>query len=87
VGASRVRNIHLEVQGIRDLALVDSTDAVWVVLHAPWWDIASWFWWWFCPRDRQARVVLKLRNGDTVRTKAIRVATRHTKLGGRIPQS
>jgi len=80
-----LKNIELEVKAVKNLALISQNDAVWVVVHTRWWDLATWLWWWFCPSDKKAMVNLTLDGGvghKVVTTKAIRVATRHCRVRG-----
>jgi hypothetical protein len=79
-----VRTIEFNVEGAKDLALIDSADGVWVVVpihYTHWWDFATLLWWFFCPMDKKA--VLKLHFADrSVCVRAVRVATRHVRLRG-----
>jgi len=80
--AQHVRSLALEVQGVRDLALIDSDDGVWIVVRARWYDIATWAWYWLTPSDQRAIVKLGCSDGTKLRTRAVRVATRHARVKG-----
>jgi hypothetical protein len=80
---SRVKSIELEIESTRDLALIASDDAVWLVVAARWWDIATWLWWWLHPSDKRARLTLTLRDERRISVKAVRVATQHVRLRGK----
>lgn len=59
--------------------LIASDDSVWISVSPRWWDLATWLWWWLCPSDRKAWVILSTDSGR-VRTRAIRVARTHVRI-------
>lgn len=78
---SGVRSVELDLSGLADLALVKGDDSVWLVVPLRWWDLATLVWWLFCPADRKAKVMLTLTDGSKVVTKAVRVASKHVRVG------
>lgn len=79
-----LKAIEIEVESVKDLALIASDDSVWLVVPKRWWDLATLIWWLFCPQDRKALVKLTLTNEERVSFRAIRVATRHARVRGTI---
>lgn len=78
-----LKNIELEVEGVKDLALISTVDdSVWLVVPIRWWDLATLIWWLFCPADRRAKVRLTLYGGQTSRFRAVRVASRYARVSG-----
>ena len=65
----------------KDTGVLAGDDSIWIPLCPPWWDLASWFWWWLAPVDRKAWMTLKLRDGTTVRTRALRIARGYIRIG------
>ena len=78
---SALRQIEIATEGAQDLALISNDDAVWLVVSLRWWDLATWLWWLLCPSDRKAWVRLSLSSGRTFRLRALRVASRHLRVG------
>jgi hypothetical protein len=81
-----VKSIAFNVQGARDLALVDQSDGVWVVVpihYTKWYDFATLVWWFFCPADKKAVVTLNFPD-RSVKVRAIRVATKHARVRGTV---
>lgn len=72
--------IQASAVGAHSTALVAADDSVWVSLSPRWWDLASWLWWWLCPSDRRAWVILTNGQGVRIRTRAIRVARRYVRI-------
>jgi hypothetical protein len=79
---SGLKEIELERDGTKDLALIDSQDAVWLVVPFRWWDLATLLFWFFCPADRKARAKLTLTSGEKVSFRVVRVASRHIRIRG-----
>jgi hypothetical protein len=82
-----VRTIEFEVDGAKDLALIDNADGVWVVVpihYMRWWDLATFIWWFFCPMDKKATIKLRFTDGKQVLVRAIRVATKYVRLRGTV---
>jgi hypothetical protein len=71
-----VRSIELDSRFSRlgELALIEDTGEVWLVLPLRWWDLATLIWWLFVPADRKGTVRMTLSTGRTVRVTAVRVA-------------
>jgi hypothetical protein len=64
--------------------LIDSQDRAWVTFCAPWWDLASWVWWWLTP-GKASWLVVDVRRGERVikaRVHAKRVGRKTVHLGG-----
>jgi hypothetical protein len=79
-----VKAIEIDIEQISDLVLIASDDSVWLVVATRWWDLASLIWWWLCPADKRARVNLRMGAGIFVSAKAVRVATRHARVHGKL---
>ncbi len=81
-----LKSIELEVESVKDLALISSDDAVWLVVPVRWWDLSTLLWWLLCPADKRALVKLTVGSTDEatqkVRFRAIRVASRHMRVRG-----
>lgn len=77
---AQVKHIEIEAGSIKDLALVDSADGIWLVTPLRWWDLATWVWWLFTPSDRRAIVTLTNRAGVKFKCKAVRVAGRYIRV-------
>jgi hypothetical protein len=84
-GKPFVKTFELNVEGARDLALIDDAGAVWTVVpihYSRWWDFATLLWWFFCPADKRAVVVMRLSDQRKVRVRCVRIASKHVRLGG-----
>lgn len=79
---SGVREITLEMEGARDLALIANNDSVWLVVPLRWWDLSTFLWWFFMPWDKKARVKLSLTENKHVSCYAVRVASKHVRIRG-----
>ena len=78
-----LKQIEVELEGTKDLALVNKKDnSVWLVVPVRWWDLANLIWWFFIPADKKARSILTLRDGSKVKMRVVRVATRHAFIRG-----
>ena len=73
--------IGIDARAQHGTALVAIDDSVWVAVCPAWWDFASRLWWWLAPADRKAWVVLAVADGTHVRTRAIRISSRHVRIG------
>ena len=82
--SDKIKSIEIEIESTKDLAFIASDDSVWLVVSSRWWDIATWLWWWLHPSDKRARLRLKLRDERVLSVMAVRVATRHVRLRGRV---
>jgi len=77
-----IKSIEVELAGTKDLALVSSfDDSVWIVVPLRWWDLPTLIWWLFCPMDRKAKVKLRMHDNTKVSFRAVRVASRHVRVG------
>ncbi len=79
-----LKSIELEVQGAKDLALINNADdSVWLVVPLRWWDLATLLFWFFVPTDKKANVSLAFHgSAKKVKFKAVRVATRFVRVRG-----
>lgn len=78
-----LKSIELELEGVKDLALISrADDSIWLVVPIRWWDLATLIWWFFCPSDKRAKVRLTLHDGSKVSCRAMRVASRHVFIRG-----
>jgi hypothetical protein len=67
-------------------ALLAADDSIWVVFNPPWYDLATWIWWWMCPSERRAKVTLTTHDDeDNVKGKfrAIHIADKYVRIKGR----
>ena len=77
---AQVKHIEVEAGSVKDLALIDGSDSIWLVTPLRWWDFATWLWWLFTPSDKRSTVTLTNRAGVKFKCKAVRVATRHVRV-------
>lgn len=77
---TEIKVIHYDARSQHGTALLCSDGTVWVSVAPSWWDVATWLWWWLAPSDRKAWVVLRTGKAS-VRSRAIRVARKHVRLG------
>lgn len=72
----------IETQAIHvdGFALVDAKGAVWRTFARPWWDIASWLWWWLSPGEKKW-VQVRKDDGQKVRIRAVKLSGRHIRVG------
>lgn len=75
-----LKQIEVDVEEARDLALIGSDDSVWVAVTHRWWDLATILWWWLLPSDRRAVIKLTVAGGRSVRIRAARMASRHVRV-------
>lgn len=61
-------------------ALIAGDDTVWVAVHARWWDIATLLFWWLAPTDRKAWATLTTAQGEKVRARVYRIASKHVRI-------
>jgi len=76
-----LKSIEVELTGTKDLALIGADDSVWLVVPLRWWDLPTLVWWLFCPADKRARVKLRMADNTKVSFRAVRVASRHVRVG------
>jgi hypothetical protein len=76
-----IKVIKVDAREQHGTAILPPDESVWVTLAPAWWDIATWLWWWLAPSDRKAWLALRTRSGGYVRSRAIRVAHRHVRIG------
>jgi len=62
-------------------AIIAPDDTVWIAYCPRPWDLATRLWWFFCPVDKKGWMTLTTKDGRKVRTRAIRVAHRHVRIG------
>ncbi len=62
------------------LAIITMNDAVWLTFERPWWDIASWIWWWLSP-GKKAWLLLQPPCGRRFRIRAMKVAKSYVRVG------
>ncbi len=79
-----VKSVEIEVEGAKDLALLASDDSVWLVIPLRWWDLSTLLFWLLCPADKKALVRLRMTDQEKVSFRAVRVATRHVRLSGKV---
>jgi hypothetical protein len=77
-----VKEVQVEVKGVKDLALIGNDDSVWLVVPLRWWDFSTLLFWFFLPVDRKASINIKTVKGEKVAFKAVRVATKHMRVSG-----
>lgn len=68
-------------QTVNGIALIDRDGRVWRTFARPWWDIASWLWWWLSPGEKKWVVVRRV-DRTKVRVRAVRLARKHVRVGG-----
>jgi hypothetical protein len=73
--ATNVEIIEIDGSDHTGTALHDASGQVWLTFARPWWDVASWLWWWLVPGPRRW-VVLRKASGGKVRIRACRIATK-----------
>jgi hypothetical protein len=78
--AAHIKSLELQAGTVKDLALIDGADGIWLVTPLKWWDLATWFWWLLTPSDRRATVTLTTRDNVKFKCRAVRVATRHVRV-------
>ena len=79
--------VEFELEGpTYSTAMIASDDSVWIAIQPKLFDLASWFWWWLCPRDKKAVVTLTVSDGVgggvKVRSRAVRMATKFIRING-----
>lgn len=77
---STIKVVGFDARGQHGLALVAADDSVWVTTAPRWWNVLGWLRWWLAKDDRKAWVTLTT-SGKRVRTRALRVARKHVKIG------
>lgn len=75
--------VRFEMAGAHGTALIAQDDSIWVAVAPSWWAIATWFWWWLCPGNRKATVLLTTAGEHVkVRYRAIRIADKYVRVHG-----
>jgi hypothetical protein len=78
-----LKSIQLEVEAAEDLAMInEASDSVWLVVSFKWYDLATLAWWFLTPATKRAIVRLRLRDGQEVRARCVRVARRYIRIKG-----
>jgi hypothetical protein len=62
------------------LTLIDKEGRVWLTFSRPWWDIASWFWWFLSPGAK--RWIILRREGKKTRVRAMKMSDASYRIGG-----
>ena len=73
----------VEAQAYRQhgLLLLEASGAAWLTFSRPWWDAASWLWFWLAPGPKKW-VHVRREDGRKVRIRAVRLAKTHVRIGG-----
>lgn len=77
---NRVEIIESRAYEVHGTVLIEPNDSVWYTFCRPWWDIASWLWWWLMPGQKKW-VVVRRETGKRVRVPAVRIAKTHVRIG------
>jgi len=79
-----VSAMTIEVDGTEEVgtALIASDDSVWIPIEPRWFEIATWFWWWLAPADKQARITITDSHGKRATMRSIRIARRYARVRG-----
>jgi hypothetical protein len=72
--------VDTQAYNVDALALIDIEGGVWRTFARPWWHLASWLWWFLFPGDKKM-VQVRQEGGKKVRIRAVRVATKHVRVG------
>lgn len=75
-----VEFVDVDARPVNGLALIDGQGRVWRTFSRPWWDIASWLWWWLTPGDK-CWVQVRRADESKVRVRAAMLATNHVRVG------
>jgi hypothetical protein len=75
----QIEFVQSEALGQNALALIDAEGAVWYTFARPWWDIASWLWWFLTPGEKKWVFVRKVGN-TKVRIQAVKLTKTHVKV-------
>ena len=67
-------------QPVNGIALIEANGQVWRTFARPWWDLASWFWWWLTPGKRKWVQVRRV-DDSKVRVRAVLLARKHIRVG------
>lgn len=78
--AANISVVELDGNDCTGIAMSDSENRVWVTFSRPWWDIASWLWFWLMPGSIKM-VLLRKRNGERVRIRAKQISSRLIRVG------
>jgi hypothetical protein len=78
--ATGVIIVELDASDCTGIAMTDSDGRIWVTFSRPWWDIASWLWFWLMPGETKW-VMLKKRSGTFVRIRAKQIASQLVRVG------
>jgi len=79
--AQLIELVHLDAFDQHGTAIIASDETVWITLCLHWWGFATVLWWFFAPAEHKVWMTLTLKDGRKVRTRAIRVAKRHVRIG------
>jgi len=76
-----IETIEFDARKHHGTALKDKTGAVYITVAPGPFDVATWLWWWLAPSDKRVWVHLRTGDGQKVRARAIRIATRLVTIG------
>src|SRR4051812_18989182 len=75
----QIEIVESQAFAVDGLAIMDKTGAVWRTHSRPWWDVASWLWWFLSPGDKKW-VQVRQATGK-VRIRAVCVAKTTVQMG------
>lgn len=75
----QIEFVQSESLGENALALIDKEGAVWYTFSRPWWDLASWLWWFLTPGRKKWVVARKVGNVK-VRIRAVKLTKKHVRV-------
>lgn len=78
--SSTVEFVTKDNRSVHGLGLIEINNTVWVTFAKPWWDLASWFWYWLAPGDKKWVQVRKI-DGTKIRIRAIQLSNNCIRLG------
>jgi hypothetical protein len=76
---NQVEFVDMDGMPVHGLALLGAGGDIWVTFYRPWWDVASWLWYWLSPGKKAWTQVRKADNGK-VCVRAVRVAKKHIRV-------
>ena len=62
------------------IVVIDHNGYVWLTFQKSYWNVFGWLRWWLTPGKR-AFLLLKGRYGNTIRVRAVRIATSYVQMG------
>jgi len=73
--------VHVDSFPVHGLAVVFPDESVWITVSVRSGELANQLWWWLCPADKKAWIILTAASGEKFRSRAVRVATKHLHIG------